>query len=41
MDELYDLKSDPYEMRNIINRPDVARTLDDRKRELERLLNQR
>jgi N-acetylglucosamine-6-sulfatase len=38
MDELYDLKADPYEMRNIINRRDAARTLDDMKRELERLL---
>lgn len=38
MDELYDLKADPYEMRNIINRRDAARTLEDMKRELERLL---
>lgn len=38
MDELYDLKADPYEMRNIINRRDAAKTLEDMKRELERLL---
>ena len=38
MDELYDLKADPYEMRNIVNRRDAARTLDDLKRELQRLL---
>ena len=37
MDELYDLKADPYEMKNIINRRDAARTLADLKRELERL----
>jgi len=37
MDELYDLKADPYEMRNIINRRHAARTLEDMKRELERL----
>ena len=38
MDELYDLKADPYEMKNIINRREAARTLEDMKRELERLL---
>jgi N-acetylglucosamine-6-sulfatase len=38
MDELYDLKADPYEMRNIINRPDAAPALAELKRELERLL---
>ena len=37
MDELYDLKADPYEMRNIINRRDAAKTVEDMKRELERL----
>ena len=37
MDELYDLKADPYEMRNIINRPGSARILDEMKRELELL----
>lgn len=38
MDELYDLKADPYEMRNIIKRRDAARPLEHMKRELERLL---
>jgi N-acetylglucosamine-6-sulfatase len=38
MDELYDLKADPYEMRNIIKRRDAARTLEEMKQELERLL---
>ena len=38
MDELYDLKSDPYEMNNLINHPDAAETLSRLKRELERLL---
>ncbi|HSE30115.1 MAG TPA: sulfatase [Pyrinomonadaceae bacterium] len=38
MDELYDLKADPYEMRNIINRPDAASTVDEMKRELQRWL---
>ena len=41
MDELYDLKADPYEMRNIINLRAAARTLDDMKRELEQLLKDR
>jgi N-acetylglucosamine-6-sulfatase len=38
MDEFYDLKADPYEMRNIINRREAARSLEEMKRELERLL---
>lgn len=38
MDELYDLKADLYEMRNIIHQPSSARPLDELKRELERLL---
>ena len=38
MDELYDLRSDPYEMKNIINRQDASTTLDEMKRELQRLL---
>ena len=37
MDELYDLKADPYEMKNIINQRDAAKALEDMKRELERL----
>ena len=38
MDELYDLKADPYEMKNIINQPDAAEALQKLKRELERML---
>ena len=37
MDELYDLKADPYEMKNVINQPDASKVLEDMKRELERL----
>jgi N-acetylglucosamine-6-sulfatase len=40
MDELYDLKNDPYEMRNLIDEPTARHTLDEMKRELERLLSQ-
>ena len=39
MDELYDLKADPYEMKNIINRRDAAETVEEMKRELQRLLS--
>lgn len=38
MDELYDLKADPYEMRNIIRQPGAAKVLEEMKREMERLL---
>ena len=38
MDELYDLRSDPYEMRNVINQPGAAKTLEQMKREMERLV---
>ncbi len=38
MDELYDLKADPYEMTNIIRRPGAAKILEGMKREMERLL---
>lgn len=38
MDELYDLKADPYEMKNIINQSDPAKALDSMKWEMERLL---
>ena len=41
MDELYDLKADPYEMKNIINRRAAAKTLEDMKRELQRLQSQK
>jgi arylsulfatase A-like enzyme len=37
MDELYDLESDPFEMKNIIDQPDAAETLSRLKEELERL----
>ena len=35
MDELYDLKSDPYEMRNMIDDPAAQATLGQLKEELE------
>ena len=38
MDELYDLKADPYEMKNIIRQPGAARIVAEMKREMERLL---
>ena len=38
MDELYDLKADPYEMRNIIRQPRAARILEGLKQEMKRLL---
>lgn len=40
MDELYDLKTDPYELKNLINEPNARKPLDDMKRELERLLSE-
>jgi arylsulfatase A-like enzyme len=40
MDELYDFKTDPYEMKNLINQPSAARTLAAMKREMERLLKE-
>ena len=39
MDELYDLYSDPYEMQNIISKPEAASILKDMKRDLNLLLN--
>ena len=38
MDELYDLKADPYEMTNVINQPDTAKVVEEMKREMQRLL---
>ena len=40
MDELYDLKTDPYEMNNLINHPGSEQARDEMKREMERLLNE-
>jgi N-acetylglucosamine-6-sulfatase len=40
MDELYDLKSDPYEMKNLIHQPGAAKALDELKQEMERLLKE-
>jgi N-acetylglucosamine-6-sulfatase len=38
MDELYDLKADSYEMKNLINHPGAVNALSDMKKEMERLL---
>ena len=38
MDELYDLKSDPYELKNLIDDPASAKALTELKKEMERLL---
>jgi N-acetylglucosamine-6-sulfatase len=38
MDELYDLKADPYEMRNIIHQPGAVKILEGMRQEMERLL---
>ena len=40
MDELYDLKTDPYEMKNLIHQPEAAKALARMKREMERLLKE-
>jgi N-acetylglucosamine-6-sulfatase len=40
MDELYDLKTDPYEMKNLIHHPGAAKALDEMKQEMERLLKE-
>ncbi|MEK6321143.1 MAG: sulfatase [Acidobacteriota bacterium] len=40
MDELYDLKTDPYEMKNLINQPGAGKALDKVKKEMERLLKE-
>ena len=38
MDELYDLKADPYEMTNIISRPDSVKIVEELKKEIQRLV---
>lgn len=40
MDELYDLKTDPFEMKNLAREPAAQTTLEEMKRELERLLRE-
>jgi N-acetylglucosamine-6-sulfatase len=40
MDELYDLKNDPFEMKNLINQPRGKKALEEMKKELERLLKE-
>ena len=40
MDELYNLKADPYEMENLIHQPGAARALAEMKHEMERLLKE-
>lgn len=40
MDELYDLRTDPYEMKNLINHPRGKKALKEMKEELERLLKE-
>lgn len=39
MDELYDLQNDPYEMKNVIDRPDTSATLSRLQSELNKLLD--
>jgi N-acetylglucosamine-6-sulfatase len=38
MDELYDLRADPYEMTNVIGRPEAAAARERMQSELDRLL---
>ena len=40
MDELYDLRADPYEMKNLIHQPAAAKALAEMKQEMERLLKE-
>jgi len=40
MDELYDLKADPYELTNLIGRPGTEDVLHEMRRELERLIRE-
>ena len=39
MDELYDLNTDPYEMKNLVHQPGARKALDEMKKEMERLLD--
>jgi arylsulfatase A-like enzyme len=41
MDELYDLKTDPYEMKNLIHQPEAQKALTEMKQEMERLLKEK
>ena len=38
MDELYDLKADPYEIKNIIHQPGAAKIVEGMRQEMDRLL---
>jgi len=38
MDELYDLKTDSYEMRNMVHQPRAAKIMEELKQEIQRLL---
>ncbi len=38
MDELYDLKADPYEIKNIIRQPGASKIVEEMKQEMDRLL---
>ncbi len=40
MNELYDLKTDPYEMKNLIDQPGAQKALVEMKKEMERLLEE-
>ena len=40
MNELYDLKNDPYEMKNLIDQSNGARALNEMKQEMDRLLRE-
>jgi arylsulfatase A-like enzyme len=40
MDELYDLKNDPYEAKNLIDQSSVAKALNEMKQEMDRLLRE-
>ncbi len=40
MDELYDLKTDPYEMKNLIHQPGATQALAEMKQEMKRLLKE-